>query len=334
MLVQCSHRSKPEKTVYPKQAEQTVKTRQVRILDKIPLYIQEVKNLTIFAGDSEPEYLIKLIPEQTFGKTGEPYLTTIRRCVVDDKGRVIIKNTDSNYKHTLYVYNTDGSYHIQLGRQGRGPGEYGFISRLYAKAGKVFVLDNTGQRLNEYSTKDYSFERSTLIEQWSIRNDPAVQGLHFGGIIPRNDGNYIASFFEQVSDTGRLIFKNLLMDSNGNKLDFEPLLFPSGLKVRVSKSMRPSGVLLFMGITTTALSDKDTLYSVWTRDFLIKKYDAKGVYQSAIYYPIEGLPFDLDASAKSNPFSPSAYDIKKAFDDMDKELPETNPVVASVKSSM
>ncbi|MFD2532841.1 6-bladed beta-propeller [Gracilimonas halophila] len=167
-LIQCSDSSKPEIAVPAEQGEQTGKTAPGRILDEIPPHIQEVENLTIFPGDSAPLYSIELIPEQTFGETGEPYFVKISGSVVDDQERVIIWSVDSNYEQILYVYNADGSYHDQLGRRGRGPGEYETMVGLQAKAGKVFVLDYSSQRLNEYSTEDYSFHRSILIETWKI----------------------------------------------------------------------------------------------------------------------------------------------------------------------
>ncbi|MTI87887.1 MAG: 6-bladed beta-propeller [Balneolaceae bacterium] len=315
-FVQCSKNSKPEKAVSAEQATH------IRILNEIPSRIQSIENLTLFPGDAEPTYSVELIPEQTFGETGEPYVIRVLDCVEDNKGKVILWNADANYEQILYVYNADGSYHTQLGRQGRGPGEYGHIVGMQAKAGKVFILDYTSQRLNEYSTKDYSFMHSMLFERWK-----SSEGLKFGYVEPRNDGNYLMTFSDKKSKLGRLEIKYQVMDSEGKRVNVKPLVFPAGFKINVGQSMRPTMPLTFMGKTITALSDEDTLYSVWTQDFLIRKYDAKGLYQSAIYYPIKGLPFDLDEYTKTSLFSPKAHDIKKAFDDMDKEFPTTNPVL-------
>jgi len=89
--------------------EQGESINDIRVLDEISQHVREVENLTIFPGDSEPKYSIKLIPEQTFGEAGKPYVTKIQGSSVDDKGRVIILDIDSNYKQTLYVYNDDGT---------------------------------------------------------------------------------------------------------------------------------------------------------------------------------------------------------------------------------
>jgi hypothetical protein len=317
IIVQCS------KVPEPEQPDHTY------ILNEVPPHINEVENLTIFPGDTEPLYSIELIPAQTFGKAGEPFVAQVLGCVEDDKGRVILWNADSNYQQILYVYNADGTYHSQLGRQGKGPGEYGHIVGLQAKAGKVFVLDYTGQRLNEYSTKDYSFLNSILFESWK-----SDDGLSFGYVEPRKDGNYLLSFSDDSSRLGRQKYKYQVMDHKGNKTHFAALILPAGFRIKAGQSNNPLPTptmpLTFLGKTITALSNDDGLYTVWTRDFLIKKYNSNGVYQSAIYYPIGGSTFDLNNYTKSQLFSPKARDIKKAFADLDKELPETFPVVGKL----
>src|SRR5690554_6512942 len=167
-LIQCSNNPKPEQ-IPPVPIEQAEVTGHISVLDEIPQHIQSVDSLAIFPGDSEPLYSVELIPVLSFGKTGKPYLTQVLDCIIDDKGRVIIKNAGRpSYKQILHVFNADGSYHTQLGRHGAGPGEYRHIMVLQAKAGKIFMMDYNNQRVNEYSTKDYSIERTIPLETWKI----------------------------------------------------------------------------------------------------------------------------------------------------------------------
>lgn len=163
---------------------------------------------------------------------------------------------------------------------------------------------------------------STLFESWK-----SGDGFRFGFVEPRNDGNYFLSFSDKNSEFGRQKTKYLVMDDEGKRAPVQPLSFPAGFTIKVRQSMRPTMPLTFLGKTITALSDDDVLRTVWTKDFLIKMYDAKGIYQSAFYYPIEGSPFDLKAYTKAELFSPKARDIEKAFADLDEELPKTFPVI-------
>ena len=306
----------------------------IRVLDEIPEHIQEVKNLTIYPGDSDPLYEIELIPVQSFGETGEPYLTHIAGCVVDENERVIIWDIDPHGggfppRNSLYVYNPEGTYHTQIGRTGRGPGEFGMLTSIQTNDGNVFVLDHTNSRLNVFNTNDYSIERSTLVEGWSVWHHESVQNLGFSRLDTRNDGNHLAVFSEWVSDGRTMDYIYLLIDTEGDVLNPEPLIFPAGFTITPNTNPPgPSMSLPFMGSTITALSGEDALFTAWTQDFLIKKYDADGMYQSAIYYPVTGSSFDLNDHIESSRYN--QRDIRNAFENRDEDLPETNPVLADL----
>lgn len=311
------------------QINQNEWTEHISSINDIPLNIQEIENLTIFPGDSEPTHTIELIPEQVFGEDEESNLFWIYKSVEDDKGRLIIWGLDSNRGRGVFVYNADGSYKTQLGRQGRGPGEYGSILDIYAKAGRVFVSDFTSMRINEYSTNDYLIERSIKFEQWNIFNGLSFKRM----IIPRNDGNYLLVFSDESQKLGQLEVIYKVMDSEGNSVSVKPVVMPSGFAINTeSKSQipKPSLPLEFMGSTVTSLSKDDILYAASTNEFLVKKYDAYGVYQSAFYYPVVGPPFDLDKYLKDKPFTPKARQIRSALNDMNEELPNTFPIIDQV----
>ncbi|HAC15415.1 MAG TPA: hypothetical protein DCE78_05650 [Bacteroidetes bacterium] len=317
-IFQCSRYPSSEK------AKDQERSEHISIQDTIPKHIQQIENLTVFPGDSEPRFSIELIPEQTFGQTGEPYLTNILSSVVDDQGRVIILDTKSDYSHVINVFNDDGSFHTQLGGPGKGPGEYGFVLDVQIMDGKVIVRDFSNQRLNIYNTNNYSIERTLPLDQLAIRNYEDVQGLQMGLIMPRHDGNYLVSFYQPGFSSED---KYLLMDADGNRLNIEPLVFPSSqwISVRTNRIGPSIGLGQLTGQTLTSLSSEDALFSIWTRDFLIKKYDSNGLYQSAIYYPLSGLPIDIDRFTSPPRFGFSTIEIEKALENV--RLPETNPIL-------
>ena len=84
-----------------------------------------------------------------------------------------------------------------------------------------------------------------------------------------------------------------------------------------------------MGSTVSALSPNDDLYTMWTKDFLIKKYDSDGNYLSAIYYPISGSPFDVEDYVGM--FGYTRHNIIRGIEESDESMPTTNPVVASLR---
>lgn len=308
------------------QVSQNDRTDHISILDEIPAHIHKIEKLIIFTGDFEPTHSIELIPEQVFGEDEESNLFWIYEGVEDDNGRLIISGLDSNRGRGAYIYNADGTYYAQLGRQGKGPGEYGTILNISAKAGKVFVSDFTSMRLNEYSTNDYSIERSIKFEQWDIYDTLRFKNF----VVPRNDDNYLSAFSEKKPKLGQLEIFFKVMDSEGNNLSDNDLVFPAGFAIDTGSESgisKPSLPLGFMGNTIIAMSKEDDLYVISNNEFLIKKYDANGNYKSAFYYPIVGSPFDLNVYTKSSPFVPKADLIRRAFNNMNEELPKTSPFI-------
>ncbi|MEQ9091333.1 MAG: 6-bladed beta-propeller [Balneola sp.] len=302
-------------------------TEHISFIDEIPKHIEKVENLTIFKEDFEPTHTLKLIPLQEFGKDKISNFASIFKSFEDKKGNLIIWGWDLNQKSSVYVYNNDGSYKTQLGRQGKGPGEYGIILNLDVKAGKVYISDFTSLRLNEYSTDNYFVDRSINLEVWNDIDDLKFKNQ----VIPRNDGNYLAAYTERVLQNGQIELMYILMDSIGVRQKFNMLTIPAGFTIDIrqrSSIPKPTLPLWFMGNTAIALTNEDALYTVSTREFLVKKYNAFGQYQSAFYYPIEGPSFVLDDYLKTaGSLAPKAKQIKKAFDQMDEELPQTSPFI-------
>jgi len=145
------------------------------------------------------------------------------------------------------------------------------------------------------------------------------------------DGNYLVTFVELPSITGRRANKYLLMDMGGDVLDVNPHTFSSVLSVRSNSTQPapPSRPLNFMGKTVRVLSDNDDMYSAWSKNFLIEKYNDKGTYQSAIYYPVKGSPFELEDYTEQASYDEN--DVTAALDEVGEELPEWNPVIAGMK---
>ncbi|MFU8812589.1 MAG: 6-bladed beta-propeller [Balneolaceae bacterium] len=294
----------------------------IRLLEEIPEHVLEVENLTVYPGDSEPMYRMELIPEVRFDDADGPYLFRVLGSVVDDRNQVVVWGTNTSYEQSLHAYTTEGTHLARIGRQGEGPGEYRTIVGLFVKGSTLFVVDATNSRLNEYATADFSVLRSTHIEQWD-----SGDGYRFGYVWPRSDGHYWLQFTDPRTTLGRLSARFQIMDREGNSVQDPSLTIPGSFRIQVGESMRPIMPLSFLGRTVQTFSGKDELYTAWSQDFLIRRYDANGVYQSAFYYPIRGLPFNLEEHTESNIFSPSTRDIERAFAAIDQELPETGPVV-------
>ncbi len=314
-LVQCSNNSTSKKTDY----------------------IKELDNLTVYPADSEPAYSMKLLPMQTFGDSVEPYWSVIDGCFADDSGRLIIKGHLNGIISEFHVYNPDGTYHSKIGRFGRGPGEYESVSLFQMQAGKFFMYDQITGRLSMFSTTDYSFVGSSVIQDWNVRDLESVRHMKLSDFRARNDGNLLVIFKSHPISSGRTSnTKFMLVDTEGNVLNTEPLIeLPSpyyivGQNQSVAMFSSVGFHMAFKELSLYALSDDDAIYTApETEDFLIKKYDAEGNYQYAFYYPEMGPPFDLDSDLNMMDSFKSV--AKSALKAVDTEIPKTAPVLRGMR---
>lgn len=310
----------------------------VRALDEIPQHIREVDSLTVYPADSEPLYTLELVSRQSFGGSGRPHWKVITGCEVDDNGRVIMRGLTTEFKTELHAYNPDGTYRGQIGRYGSGPGEYQFVSpNFQIEAGQVFLYDEFAERLSMFTTEDYAFKKTTRLQDWNVRDLETVRNMELGGFYARSDGNLLAIFQAPPAGSGRTANTKLMpVDTDGNVLTPKPVLeLPSpfyivGDNQGHGNNMLQSSIripLPFMGLSLVALTGVDEMYTARTDEFLIKKYDSKGTYVFAFYYPVKGPPFDMESFVKreAGPLPRNAF--KKVLEEADMEIPKSFSVI-------
>jgi len=301
----------------------------VQFRDEIPKHILEVENLTVYPKNPLPRCSIDLISRQTFGETDLLDRSRINYSAVNSDGRVLIWSTTPSI-HSIRIYNSDGTYHKQLGRSGRGPGEFERISDVQINSGSIFVQDIVNNRINVYSTDDYSFEKTIPIRDWSVHKHKAVRDMNFSIFHVRDDGNFLVSFVGYPEKGNiRPIMKILLIDIDGDVLQSEPLELPHSYRLENRNRMGFTPHLTFLGSTIFTLSGKGEIFTAWTRDFLIKKHEKSGRYQSAFYYPVKGPLFDLDSFGGW--FGLSGKDIKNTLLENNVEVPESYPALFTLK---
>lgn len=301
----------------------------VQFRGETPEHIQEVENLTVYPNNPVPRCSIDLISRQTFGESGVQGRSNINYSLVSSDGRVLIWSAGIS-NHSIHIYNSDGTYHKQLGQPGRGPGEFVRISDVQINSGSIFVQDIVNNRINVYSSDDYSFEKTILIHDWSVLKHKSVRDMNFSTFHVRDDGNFLVSFVGYPEKGNiRPIMKILLVDRNGDVLQSEPLELPHSYRLENRNRVGFTPHLTFLGSTTFTLSGKGEIFTAWTTDFLIKKYDKSGRYQSAFYYPVKGPSFDLDSFGGW--FGLSRHDIRNSLVENNVEVPESYPALYTLK---
>lgn len=191
-----------------------------------------------------------------------------------------------------------------------------------------------------FTTDDYSFEKTTKLQDWDVRDLEAVRNMELSDFRARSDGNLLAIFRAPPTGSGRTgNTKFMLVDTDGNALNPEPLIaLPSPFYLASDGQgdyMLPISAripLPFLGSSLFALTNDDEYYTARTDEFLIKKSDSEGTYQFAFYYPVKGPPFDMESfidSKSGGPLPQNAFE--NAVEEAEIEIPESFSIIGDLR---
>lgn len=108
----------------------------------------------------------------------------------------------------IRIYDRDGTHIRSFGRQGQGPGEIGWPSRMYLRAdNRIAIVDSRNRRFAYYSTEGECLEEFSLAKHGSvIRAWPDSRGFIYGDIYDYSGGQrksrlvkYDPDFEEEVA---------------------------------------------------------------------------------------------------------------------------------------
>lgn len=258
----------------------------------LPEHLQEYENLTVHPPlvDREPKYEVRLDYDQVFGEEDEVLIGRISGVEVDDEGRVYIVDGS---RMTIHVFDEDGNYLTSLGRSGQGPGEFSAMqlkTPVFRDGTQLYVYDSGLRRMNIYSFESLSSSGTIVFNQESLTHVDIQLGFPPYPVSIRRDGNFVIAFqegyFHQSPgrvDSNRTMY--YLMDESGQILHSKGVLFTTYVKPLVEIRQNFSSPHYFSRRTLMDISDDDHIYSAWSEEFLVEKYDPEGNYIQAFYYP-------------------------------------------------
>ncbi|MDX1641735.1 MAG: 6-bladed beta-propeller, partial [Balneolaceae bacterium] len=121
---------------------------------KTPDQFQELQNLTVYSTNTKPSKTISFKKDAVYGDSDTVLIGSLRDVVVDSLGRVFIADSQ---KQVIYLFEPDGRLVDQLGREGKGPGEFGSIKSLQIRNDHLYVFDP-----NQYKVIVFSLETLTV----------------------------------------------------------------------------------------------------------------------------------------------------------------------------
>lgn len=279
---------------------------------------QKLPNLTTFDVEAVPE--IQLTIDESFRGSQNAEVNKIGDIAADSLGNVYFVD---EYKHKIQVVDREGTPTGSMGRAGGRAGEFRKLGDIEVKNGKVYGYDEDRKAMNVYNSEDMEFIESTVFSAKHLTGDSLANAAPFTAKV-LNNGNYLLGFQVVESPTDRHLYF-YKVNPEGEIISDQIIDFPNK---PLFVENDPKGMIIMMmpyERETLMFTDSEGyIYTLYTEDFLIRKFDAEGNYVEAWRYPVKKRTLNT-------------ADAVDMFDDVDirrairgDDLPGTWPAVATL----
>lgn len=260
--------------------------------DNLPEEIKELEQLKVYSTEEEPTHTIELVPKVIYESNEEVFIEgSLKYATVDDEGRLYIGSTIPG-KVGIYVFDSKGAFIKKLSNYGRGPGEFEAISDILVNNKILYILDARLQKIGYFSTDNLIHIKDELIKTEQIKNKSKFTSLMKGVSLNIIEGNelLIEMAVLDLRDLNEFDYTKLYPINFYGEIGFDPILKMDKYLFYILQSNNNSNLKFgftppFSRSTLYETSTNGFLYTAWTEDFLIKKYDSRGNYLSTIFYP-------------------------------------------------
>jgi len=290
-------------------------------LENVPEEIRNLESLSVFDSDSEPTEKITFKETVRFGEIYPALLPPTMGFgplnAVDENGRFYRAIRAQNL---ISVYNSEGSKITDIGRKGRGPGEFLSITSVYVLADKIFVFDSNLFRLSIFSINNYELQK---IINFDAKYDlKKLEGIKFNrpvSVVPFSEKTLLIAL---LLEDEKVNYGYYQIDYEGKIISYKKVLeqYPHAGHNGRLKNGGLAGIRLPFTpkilMTVASLS----IYYVDTKEILIKILNSDLEYEKAFYHPFDNDP--LEEQEVLNAFHPNLHSVVKSAD-----YPETWPAL-------
>lgn len=292
--------------------------------EKVPKHLQELENLNVLA-DVEPAGNVMFSKAQTFGEINLGLLPPQRGygpdVAVDERGYVYRADKGGR---TILVFNDGGELVQNVGREGRGPGEFQSIAAIDLSEGRLVVYDSILSRLSIFSTDNGELLQSLSINAASWKHQVEAVNPYPQTIVALEADLYLTSVIEEKED-GSVYHAYYKMNGKGQFISGKIVETKHSERLTgTTKQGRSAGINLPYSTKGKISVPKDGhIFHINTGEFLIRVYDEDGNDVRSIYYPYEKEP--LEKQEVLDEYHPNMHPV---FDNA--EFPDRWPALESL----
>lgn len=291
----------------------------------LPNHIRSLNNVTEYKLPDDPKK-IHLTKDKTYGDSQEVIFSHMGEFIVDEKGRVFIEEASMGNK-TIHLFNPDSKPITNIGRKGKGPGEFEDICCMKTSSGKLIIYDPILSRFSVFSLNSLE-----LINTYPVRaiNLPGmnVRGRPEGSYFFINSEKGLMSFttpidFQQDSDS---LFKSYFLINEKFQVESQEVFKQRQIRHHWGyfEDYRIRETFPFFEKPLISVSQSGRIFTAMSGDFLVQEIDHEGNYLKSFYYPIKKVPVSREDALKSS--NTMSRDIAESI-----KLPEYWPVLNSMQ---
>lgn len=292
-------------------------------------YISSIENLTTYQIPVVFDTL-SLLENFNFNDS-ENLVGQVGSVVLDDRERVFFSDIQ---RKCIHVYDADGNYIIQLGREGKGPSEFISSPLLQVVGDELYALDISQRSLKIFSTNTLKFVSSSIVNPRNISKIPELEGAYQTDYKIRTDGNLLIGFAKRfqslledslVNNNGKPLVQYFLLNSEGEFISekLAEISSPEILSLPQTDISFSSDYFPFFPQDRLSLTNKGELIIFNTSDLLLKKFSQNGEYIESYYYKIPKVSLTKD---NATAIYPDQLDQHKLLRNI--PIPKNWPVLA------
>ncbi|MEX0723594.1 MAG: 6-bladed beta-propeller [Gracilimonas sp.] len=254
----------------------------------IPEHLQDLENLSVFT-DFDPAGSVEFEQEHSYGEIYPallaPQLFFGAEVAVDNEGNVYRAD---KAQRTILVFDGEGNEIQQIGRDGRGPGEFQAITAIGIHEDLLSVFDGTLSRISVFNIKNFELIESIPVDPKAWANKVEAKYYSPRAMMPVDNEMYLTAVFEEKEDGST--YSGYYMMDNKAQIVSGKITETLNKNNHVGKAIDGHSVgirLTFSVQGKIAVAPSGKVYHINTGEFLIKAYNETGSMENAIYYPFE-----------------------------------------------
>lgn len=225
---------------------------------------------------------ISLTQDDTFRGSQNAEVTKIGDIATDEQGNVYFSDV---FKNKIHVVDSSGLPIATMGRSGGRAGEFYKLGDIKVVGELVYGFDEERVAMNLYHTNEFEFRSTVTFSGQGLNNDSLQLNPYSAQVLSKNE--FLVGFQQVNSPTDRQLYY-FRTDNNAENYSEQLLTYPNK-KLFIEEGSEGITIMMMPYERETLLQTDSAvnLYTLFTEDFLVKKFDREGNYLEAWHYPFE-----------------------------------------------